>query len=44
MKWSYTNGKLNVSSEEKEHQFLLKDLIQEVSKYKSFKLSSFFGL
>ena len=37
MKWSYTNGKLNVSSEEKEHQFLLKDLIQEVSKYKSFK-------
>ena len=37
MKWSYTNGKLNVSSEEKEHQFLLKDLIQEASKYKSFK-------
>tara|TARA_B100000965_G_C19581072_1_gene753558 strand:- start:1963 stop:2295 length:333 start_codon:yes stop_codon:yes gene_type:complete len=37
MKWSYTNGKLNVSSEQREHQFLLKDLIQEVSKYKSFK-------
>ncbi len=37
MKWSYTNGKLNVSSEDKEHQFLLADLIQEVSKFKSFK-------
>ena len=37
MKWSYTNGKLNVSSDDKEHQFLLEDLSQEVSKYKLFK-------
>ena len=29
MKWSYTNGKLNVSSEEIDQQFLLKELIEE---------------
>ena len=29
MKWSYTNGKLNVSSDETDQQFLLKELIEE---------------
>ena len=29
MKWSYTNGKLNVSSEDMDQQFLLKELIEE---------------
>ena len=30
MKWSYTNGKLNISSDESDQQFLLKELIEEV--------------
>ena len=31
MKWSYTNGKLNVSSEDIDQQFTLQELIEEVT-------------
>ena len=34
MKWSYTNGKLNVSSDETDQQFLLKELIEEASRHR----------
>jgi len=35
MKWSYTNGKLNVSSDETDQQFLLKELIEEASRHQT---------
>ena len=37
MKWSYTNGKLNVSSDDADQQFLLKELIEEASKHQAYK-------
>jgi hypothetical protein len=37
MKWSYTGGKLNVSSDKEEQQFLLKDLIEEASRHQDRK-------
>ena len=37
MKWSYTNGKLNVSSEDADQQFLLKDLIEEASRHQAYQ-------
>ena len=37
MKWSYTSGKINVSSDEEEQQFLLEDLIEEVSRHQARK-------
>ena len=37
MKWSYTNGKLNVSSDEADQQFLLKELIEEASKHQAYQ-------
>ena len=37
MKWSYPNGKLNVSSEEVDQQFLLKELIEEASRHQAYK-------
>ena len=37
MKWSYTDGKLNVSSEEVEQQFLLKELIEEASRHQAYQ-------
>ena len=37
MKWSYTNGKLNVSSDDADQQFLLKELIEEASKHHAYK-------
>jgi len=38
MKWSYTSGKINISSEEEEQQqFLLKELIEEASRHRSKK-------
>ena len=37
MKWSYTNGKINVSSDEEEQQFLLEDLIEEASRHQARK-------
>ena len=44
MKWSYTNGKLNVSSDDADQQFLLKELIEEASKHQAYKkkILSFF--
>ena len=42
MKWSYTSGKINVSSEEEEQQFLLKDLIEEASRHQARKKKIFF--
>ena len=41
MKWSYTGGEINVSSEEDEQQFLLKDLIEEASKHQARKKKIF---
>ena len=41
MKWSYTNGKLNVSSEEIDQQFLLKELIEEASRHQAYKKKIF---
>ena len=41
MKWSYTSGEINVSSEEDEQQFLLKDLIDEASKHQARKKKTF---
>ena len=37
MKWSYTNGKLNVSSDDKDQQFLLKELIEEASRHQAYR-------
>lgn len=47
MKWSYTNGKLNVSSDEADQQFLLKELIEEASRHQAYQkkiISLFVGL
>lgn len=41
MKWSYTSGKINVSSDEEDQQFLLKDLIEEASKHQARKKKIF---
>lgn len=37
MKWSYTGGKINVSSHDEEQQFLLKELIEEADKHRAKK-------
>tara|TARA_B100000945_G_scaffold270164_1_gene231368 strand:- start:251 stop:592 length:342 start_codon:yes stop_codon:yes gene_type:complete len=37
MKWSYTGGKINVSSHEEEQQFLLKELIEEADRHRAKK-------
>ena len=37
MKWSYTNGKLNVSSGDADQQFLLKELIEEASRHQAYQ-------
>ena len=37
MKWSYTNGKLNVSSDELDQQFTLKELIAEASRHQAYR-------
>jgi len=37
MKWSYTGGKLNISSDEEEQQFLLEELIEEASRHQARK-------
>ena len=37
MKWSYTSGKINVSSDEEEQQFLLEELIEEASRHQARK-------
>ena len=37
MKWSYTSGKINVSSDEEEQQFLLEALIEEASRHQARK-------
>ncbi len=41
MKWSYTDGKLNVSSDEVEQQFLLKELIEEASRHQAYQKKIF---
>ena len=41
MKRSYTGGKLNVSSDEEDQQFLLKDLIEEASRHRAKKKKVF---
>ena len=42
MKWSYTSGKINVSSDEEEQQqFLLQDLIEEASRHQARKKKIF---
>ena len=37
MKWSYTNGKLNVSSEDIDQQFTLQELIEEASRHQAYR-------
>tara|TARA_Y100001970_G_C13989676_1_gene727558 strand:+ start:71 stop:397 length:327 start_codon:yes stop_codon:yes gene_type:complete len=37
MKWSYTSGKINVSSGEEDQQFLLEELIEEASRHQARK-------
>ena len=37
MKWSYTNRKLNVNSDEANQQFLLKELIEEASRHQAYQ-------
>ena len=37
MKWSYTSGKINVSSDEEQQQFLLEELIEEASRHQARK-------
>ena len=37
MKWSYTGGKINVSSHDEEQQFLLKELIEEADRHRAKK-------
>ena len=41
MKWSYTSGKIHVSSDEEEQQFLLEELIEEAHEESDIKLSRF---
>ena len=41
MKWSYTNGKLNVSSDKTDQQYLLKELIEEASRHKAYRRKIF---
>ena len=37
MKWSYTGGKINISSDEEQQQFLLEELIEEASRHQARK-------
>ena len=37
MKWSYTNGKLNVSSDDVDQQFTLQELIEEASRHQAYR-------
>ena len=37
MKWSYTNGKLNVSSDDVDQQFTLQELIDEASRHQAYR-------
>ena len=37
MKWSYTNGKLNVSSDDVDQQFTLQELIEEASRHQAHR-------
>ena len=37
MKWSYTNGKLNVSTEDVDQQFTLQELIDEASRHQAYR-------
>ena len=37
MKWSYTNGKLNVSSDKTDQQYLLKELVEEASRHQAYR-------
>jgi len=37
MKWSYTSGKINISSDEEQQQFLLEELIEEASRHQARK-------
>ena len=37
MKWSYTGGKINISSDEEEQQFLLEELIEEASRHQAYQ-------
>ncbi len=41
MKWSYTSGKINVSSDEEEQQFLLEELIEEATRHRARKKKIF---
>ena len=41
MKWSYTSGKINVSSDEEEQQFLLEELIEEAARHQARKKKIF---
>ena len=37
MKWSYTNGKLNVRSDDVDQQFTLQELIEEASRHQAYR-------
>ena len=37
MKWSYTNGKLNVSTDDVDQQFTLQELIEEASRHQAYR-------
>ena len=37
MKWSYTNGQLNVSSDDVDQQFTLQELIEEASRHQAYR-------
>ena len=37
MKWSYTNGKLNVSTDDVAQQFTLQELIDEASRHQAYR-------
>ena len=37
MKWSYTSGKINISSDEQQQQFLLEELIEEATRHQARK-------
>jgi len=37
MKWSYTNGKLNVSTDDVDQQFTLQELIDEASRHQAYR-------
>ncbi|MDB3976253.1 hypothetical protein N9442_02795 [Gammaproteobacteria bacterium] len=41
MKWSYTNGKLNVSSDKTDQQYLLKELVEEASRHQAYRKNYF---